>query len=171
MALALSRNGDHAEAVDRARRLYRHDPASVLYISAYADVLIEAGRLDQAKDLLSGALLYYPDSYPLSMLLAQALINEERFGEANAIYKQLSKQRPHDTLVWFQLAETSGLAGNVTEVHLARAEYFYLNGASHRAIQHLEYAKNLVAGGNQQLHAKLTQRIQDLRTEIRASQG
>ena len=99
MALALSRNGDHAEAVDRARRLYRDDPASVLYISAYADVLIEAGRLDQAKDLLSGALLYYPDSYPLSMLLAQALINEERFGEANAIYKQLSKQRPHDTLV------------------------------------------------------------------------
>ena len=171
LALALSRNGDYAEAVDRALRLYRHDTASVLYISAYAEVLIKAGRLNQAKDLLGGALSYYPDNYPLSMLLAQALINEKRFGEANAIYKQLSKQRPHDTLVWFQLAETSGLAGNVTEVHLARAEYFYLNGASHRAIQHLEYAKNLVAGGNQQLHAKLTQRIQDLRTEIRASQG
>jgi hypothetical protein len=29
----------------------------------------------------------------------------------------------------------------------------------------------LVAGGNRQLHAKLTQRIQDLRTEIRAQQG
>ena len=171
LALALSRNGDHVEAVERAKEFYRHDAESVLYTAAYADLLIEAGRLEQAKEVLSRSLAYYPDSYPLAMLLAQTLINEERFGEANAIYKQLSKQRPHDTLIWFQLAETSGLAGNVTEVHLARAEYFYLNGASHRAIQHLEYAKNLVAGGNRQLHAKLTQRIQDLRTEIRSSQG
>ena len=171
LALALSRNGDHAEAVERAERLYRYDAESVLYTAAFAEVLIEAGRLERAKAVLNRSLAYYPDSYPLAMLLAQTLIDEERFGEANAIYKQLSKQRPHDTLIWFQLAETSGLAGNVTEVHLARAEYFYLNGASHRAIQHLEYAKNLVAGGNRQLHAKLTQRIQDLRTEIRSSQG
>jgi predicted Zn-dependent protease len=87
------------------------------------------------------------------------------------LYKQISRQRPHDPLVWFELAETSGLAGNIVDVHLARAEFFYLNGAPHRAIQHLEYAKNLVAGGNRQLHAKLTQRIQNLRTEIRATRG
>jgi predicted Zn-dependent protease len=52
-------------------------------------------------------------------------------------------------------------------VHLARAEYFYLNGAFHRAIQHLEYAQRLVDDANLQLEAKLTQKIQDLRTEIR----
>ena len=73
-----------------------------MYTAAYAEVLIEAGRLEQAKEVLRRSLAYYPDSYPLAMLLAQTLINEERFGEANAIYKRLSKQRPHDTLIWFQ---------------------------------------------------------------------
>ena len=72
-----------------------------------------------------------------------------------------------DLSVWFELAETAGLAGNVTGVHLARAEYFFLNGAYHRAIQHLEYAKRLTPASNQQLNAKLSQRIQDLRVAMR----
>ena len=133
--------------------------------------MIEAGQTDKARELLGEALSFYPDSYPLSMLVAMAYVKEQRYGDAERLYKRQSQKRPQDPLVWFELAETSGLAGNVTEVHLARAEYFYLNGAPHRAIQHLEYAKNLVAGGNPLLRTKLTQRIQDLRTEIRANQS
>lgn len=171
LALALSRNEQHSEAVGLASLLYQHNPQSILYIGAYAEILIEAGQLTEARKLLADAQRYYPDSYPLSMLSAKALVQEKQYKEAERIYKRMSKLRPNDTLVWFELAETSGLAGDVTAVHLARAEYFYLNGAPHRAIQHLEYARNLVAGANQQLQAKLSQRIQDLRTEIRAGQG
>ena len=171
LALALSRDDQHDEALQLIEALYKHNPQSVLYLGAYAELLINAERIERANEILTRALTFYPDSYPLSMLLAQALIKDERHAEAERIYKQISRQRPHDTHVWFELAETSGLAGNVVDVHLARAEFFYLNGAPHRAIQHLEYAKNLVAGGNRQLHAKLTQRIQNLRTEIRASRG
>lgn len=171
LALALSRNGEHHEAVDRVSKIYRHDPGNVLYISTLAEILTEAGKTQESEAHLKLALNLYPDSYPLTMLLAKNQAQNHRYAEAEALYKGLSKLRPHDTQIWFELAETAGLAGNVTEVHLARAEYFYLNGASHRAIQHLQYAKNLVAGGNRQLHAKLTQRIQDLRTEIRVQQG
>ena len=78
--------------------------------------------------------------------------------------------RPNDVDVWYQLAETAGLAGNVSGVHLARAEYFFLHGSFHRSIQHLEYAQRLVQRTNPQLNAKLSQRIQDLRTAIRMSQ-
>ncbi len=171
LALALSRQGEHAEAIERAQKIYRRDTNNVLYTSVLAEILIGANNIEEARALINQALNFYPDSYPLTALLAQAETKAERYLEAEALYKRLSKQRPKDTHIWFQLAETAGQAGNVTQVHLARAEYFYLNGASHRAIQHLEYAKNLVAGGNRQLHAKLTQRIQDLRTEIRAQQG
>ena len=87
--------------------------------------------------------------------------------DAELLLESQAKRRPKDVNVWYELAETSGLAGNVTGVHLARAEYFYLNGAFHRAIQHLEYAQRLVDDKNFQLEAKLTQKIQDLRTEIR----
>ena len=57
-------------------------------------------------------------------------------------------KRAHKIRMWFLLAETAGLASNVTGVHLARAEYFYLHGALHRAIQHLEYAQRLVRKSN-----------------------
>ena len=171
LALALSRADQHDEALQLAEALYRHNPQSVLYIGAYAELLINAARTAEAYELLDRALSFYPDSYPLSMLYAQALIADQQYSKAERIYKQISRQRPLDSQVWFELAETSGLAGNVVDVHLARAEFFYLNGAPHRAIQHLEYAKNLVAGGNRQLHAKLTQRIQNLRTEIRSIRG
>ncbi len=52
-------------------------------------------------------------------------------------------------------------------MHRARAEFFALHGAYTRAIQHLEYARRLVSRDNQQLHAMLDQRINDLRTELR----
>ena len=155
LALALSRADQHDEALQYAQELYKRNPQSVLYIGAYAELLINAARTAEANELLGRALTFYPDSYPLSMLYAQALIVDQEYAGAERIYKQISRQRPLDPLVWFELAETSGLAGNVVDVHLARAEFFYLNGAPHRAIQHLEYAKNLVAGGNRQLHAKL----------------
>ena len=171
LALALSRADQHDEALQYAQELYKRNPQSVLYIGAYAELLINAARTAEAYELLDRALSFYPDSYPLSMLYAQALIADQQYSKAERIYKQISRQRPLDSQVWFELAETSGLAGNVVDVHLARAEFFYLNGAPHRAIQHLEYAKNLVAGGNRQLHAKLTQRIQNLRTEIRSIRG
>jgi predicted Zn-dependent protease len=171
LALALSRNNEHDEAIDQVRRIHRRNPQSVLYTSVLAELLIEGDRFAEVTTLLNKALTLYPDSYPLSMLLAQARVKEQRYGEAENIYLSMSKLRPTDAQVWFELAETAGLAGNVTQVHLARAEYFYLHGASHRTIQHLEYAKNLIAGSNQQLHAKLLQRIQDIRTEIRAAQG
>lgn len=171
LSLALSRKGEHGEAIERMQRVYESDTGNVLLISALAETLTAAGKIAEAEETLLKALTIHPDNYPLTMLLAQAKTKRQSYREAELLYKRMSKLRPNDTQIWFELAETAGLAGDVTEVHLARAEYFYLNGASHRAIQHLEYAKNLVAGGNSQLHAKLTQRIQDLRTEIRAQQG
>ena len=94
----------------------------------------------------------------------------DSFEEAEEVLTQLSQKQPNDIDIWYKLAETAGLAGNITGVHLARAEYFYLHGAYHRAIQHLEYAQRLVRRTNPQLQSKLTQRIQDIRTAIRMQQ-
>jgi len=101
------------------------------------------------------------------MLYAQALNADAKYEKAEAVLTRQSRVRPNDVDVWFELAETAGLAGNITGVHLARADFFYLHGAYHRSIQHLEYAQRLVRRTNPQLQAKLTQRIQDLRTTIR----
>ncbi len=170
LALSLSRNGEHEEALTRVEKLVGINPQSILYNAAYAELLIEAKNTRQALRLLSHQLVLNPDNAPLSMLYAQALNQAEQFTEAEQVLTRQSRIRPNDVDVWYELAETAGLAGNITGVHLARADYFYLHGAYHRAIQHLEYAQRLVSRTNPQLQTKLSQRIQDLRTEIRAAQ-
>lgn len=170
LALSLSRDGQHDEALRRAEQLLNVNPQSILYNSAYAELLIDAERNQQAQALLQQQLVLNPGNAPLSMLYARVLNQDGQHAKAETILEQQSQARPNDVDVWYQLAETAGLAGNITGVHLARADYFYLHGAYHRAIQHLEYAQRLVRRNNPQMQAKLSQRIQDLRTAIRMQQ-
>ena len=70
--------------------------------------------------------------------------------------------------MWYALAETHGLAGNIVDVHRARAEYFILNGALDRAERQLGYALDL-ADGNFHTSASVQARIadiQEMRQEI-----
>lgn len=170
LALSLSRTGDHEEALQRVETLVNLNPQSILYNTAYAELLIEADRGPLARRLLRQQLALNPDNPPLSMLYARALNAESMYEEAETVLLDLSKKYPNDADVWYELAETAGLAGNITGVHLARADFFYLHGAYHRSIQHLEYAQRLVRRTNPQLQAKLSQRIQDMRTAIRIQQ-
>ncbi len=171
LALALSRAGEHAEALPMADALYTSNPDRLLVVAAYAEFLTAAGEYDQALSLLEGQLLLNPDNPPLAMLYADALMQNEEFDIAETILKRQSDLRPNDIDVWYQLAEVSGKAGDIVGVHRARAEYFALHGAYHRAIQHLEYARRLISRSNTQLQAMLDQRINDLRTELRIAQS
>lgn len=171
LALCLSRIGEHQEALDLVEGIVNFNPQSILYNSAHAELLIEAGRTAHARRILTHQLVLNPDNAPLSMLYAQVLNEEGEHAKAEAVLERQTEADPSDIDVWYELAETAGLAGNTSGVHLARAEFFFLHGAYHRAIQHLEYAQRLVARTNPQLEAKLVQRIQDLRTAIRIQQS
>lgn len=171
LALALSRAGEHEEAVPMADALFASAPDRLLFVAAYAEFLTAAGEYDQALTLLERQLLLNPDNPPLAMLYADALAKNEEYDIAEDILKRQSALRPNDIDVWYHLAEVSGQAGDIIEVHRARAEFFALHGAYNRAIQHLEYARRLVSRENKQLHAMLDQRINDLRTELRFAQS
>ena len=170
LALSLSAAEEHEDALQRVELLVGVNPQSILYNAAFAELLIEAGDIQLARNMLSHQLVLNPDNAPLSVLYARALNAAQEYEEAERVLTRLAKVYPHDVDVLYQLAETAGLAGNITGVHLARADYFYLHGAYSRSIQHLEYAQRLVRRTNPQLQTKLTQRIQDLRTEIRKQQ-
>jgi predicted Zn-dependent protease len=105
------------------------------------------------------------------MLYAEALVADEQFEAAEKVLLRQSIVNKHDVDVWYDLAEVSGLAGNIVGVHLARAEFFTLHGAYQRAIQHLEYARRLTSRKNEQLHARLDQRITDLRDKLREARS
>ncbi|MGB2172915.1 MAG: M48 family peptidase, partial [Porticoccaceae bacterium] len=46
--------------------------------------------------------------------------------------------------IWYKLAEVRGLAGNISGVHIARAEYFILIGALENARRQLKFAEKLL---------------------------
>ena len=171
LALSLSQDGQHDEALQRVETLVNVNPQSILYNAAYAEMLIKADNAPLAQRILSHQLVLNPDNAPMSLLYAQALNQAGKHDEAEQVLERMTKVYPDDVDVWYELAETSGLAGNITGVHLARADYFYLHGAYQRAIQHLEYAQRLVRRTNPTMETRLAQRIQDLRTEIRKLQS
>lgn len=171
IALAQSGIGEHRKALDTMKALHKKTPRSILLTASYAEIMIKAGHNREAIDLLSHQLVINPDNQPFAMLYAKALSNEKRHVDAQEVLTRQARVYPNDIDIWHNLAETAGLAGDVIRVHRARAEFFSLHGSYEDAIQHLEYARRLVRGGNYQLIAQLTQRIQDLRSEIEAVKG
>ena len=170
LALALGKTDQHGAAMAITESLLNSDPQKILYIGAHAEALIEGKKPAEAAHLLSHHLVLNPDNAPLSMLYARALSAEKKFAQAQAVLERQSLANPRDIDVWYDLAETAGLSGDVISVHRARAEYFALHGGYSRAIQHLEYAQRLISRTEQRLLAQINQRIMDLRESLREAQ-
>lgn len=161
LAVAQAKAGKFGEALESSKLLHQKKPESLLLAISYAEILVMAGRTREAIDLLIGLLEINPDNQPMSMILSQAYTKEKRFNEAVAVLKTQSVLHPNDHDIWYELAEITGLAGDVIGVHLARAEFFALVGNYRKAVEHLEYARGLSDRDNFKLSAKLNQRIID----------
>ena len=120
-------------------------------------------------DLLAHRLVINPDNQPFAILYARALNASARHSDAKDVLWRQATINEDDVDVWYDLAETAGLAGDIVGVHRARAEFFALNGDYQNAIQHLQYALSLVTKPSQRLIARLEQRLLDLRTEAEAA--
>ena len=168
-ALSLSLIGKHNEAVTALDGLEDSiEDESVFYFTK-AELLLEAEEPAKSLEVLELAMQIHPDHFPISMIYAQTLNSLSRFEEAERVLADLTRSRPNDTIVWFELAETAGLAGNISGVHLARAQFFELMGAWHRSIQHLEYAQNLLGTEETIKAKKIDQQIFELRKRIRTA--
>ena len=82
-----------------------------------------------------------PSHYSAMRLAAESLEKLERYDQSAAILQELSKQRPKDAYVWYQLAEVHGLANNTAELHLSRIHYFIVTGQPERALKQIQFAK------------------------------
>jgi predicted Zn-dependent protease len=123
----------------------------------------------RALEISSELFALYPDSRPVRTLHARALREGGQLQQAIRLYKQLSRDYPSDSQIWYELAETEGLAGNTLAVHEARVEYFLLTAQFDLALKQLQYAsqeKNLSPSDK----ARLAQREQEakaLRQEMK----
>ena len=128
LALARSGIGEHVEAVIDMKRLLDSNPGSILLAASYGETLIEAGRSADAAGFLAHQLVINPDNQPFAMLYAEALSELDRHDDAKEVLIRQSRVHGDDIDIWYALAETAGLAGDIVAVHRARAEFFALRG-------------------------------------------
>ena len=161
LILALTKNAQYAEARQRLKPLLDNSPSQIAYIIADADLNIQQGFYQQAVDELREQLALTPGNHPLTMTLAGALLKNNQPQYAEQLLQAHSKLKPNNPDVWYLLAETHGLAGNIVGVHQARAEYFVLNGILDKAQQQLAYALPLVKS-NHLTSVRITERIRQI---------
>jgi predicted Zn-dependent protease len=162
LALAQTR----ADELDAARStlapLLENHPDKIAFAIAAADIDLAAGKPEAAARRLRGQLDVNPGNHPLTMAYANALLRNGKPRDAERVLEEHSRRKPDDPQVWYELAETHGLAGNIIAVHRARAEYFILNGALDLAERQLGYALDL-ARSDFHTTASVQARIADIR--------
>lgn len=144
LVLALTAAGDFAEAQNQLTPLRDTSPMEMSYLIAQSELYTASGRNEEAVKIVDRALSINPGNHPLTMTLANALIKSDQAHRAESLLENHAVRRPNDPFVWYLLAETHGLAGNIVGVHRARAEFFVLNGVLDRAARQLSYALPLV---------------------------
>ena len=136
-------------------------PGRIAYSLLDIEIDITAGKNKLAEKRLRDLNSLIPNNYAISMLLATTLQQNKDYQGAKTVLDSLVKSRPNQVDIWYLLAEINGLAGEILDLHLARAEYFILNGRFGEAKNHLRLALKL-AGNQYQLAAKINQRAKEL---------
>ncbi len=149
-----------------AERTRQQMPASLRqhpYVEfSHIESLLEAEQYKAARTLTRKLLALYPDSRPLRTLNARVLRSSGQLEGALREFKSLTRDYPTDAQLWFELAETEGLAGNTLGVHEARIEYFMLTAQLDMALKQITYARR-GKGLTPSDTARLDQREQEAR--------
>ncbi len=173
LAVAYWENEQYALAERRLAELLVKEPNRISYVATQAEILIAQNEAGQAIPFLLRHLEINPDNHALTMTLADALIQSRSYAEAAAVLDGHSRLRPDDHHIWYQLAEVQGQAGNISQVHQARAEYFTLVGDFPAARSQLRYALRLERdrGSSPTEEARLQQKINELEQVMEETGG
>lgn len=161
LALAYIEAGQLQEARHEMARLLDTQPTNLIFL--YTDIEIDILSKDYSKALLrlDRQLAINQNNYPLLVLKSEALWQAHRYDGADAVLSALSRMRSEDPMIWYRLAEVRGLAGNISGLHQARAEYFILIGVFDKAREQLSLAASMVQEDFKQ-SAIIRQRLRDL---------
>ena len=161
LALGYLKTGKHAEARKILAALIVKKPFELAF--QHSDIELDIAVEDYKSALLKldRLLLQNPDNYPLTRLKSEALWQAHRYEESGQVLTGLSRKRSQDPMIWYRLAEVRGLAGNISGVHQARAEYFILVGGFDMAREQLTLAAKLVVADFTR-SAIIRQRLRDV---------
>jgi len=163
LVLALTEAREIEEAHKEFKKLEKIMPQNMALTIAQADIEAASGQLENALARLKAALKTHPHNHPLNVRLAELLMKAGQYKACESVLKAHVKRKPSNSYVWYLLAEVHGLAGNILDVHKARAEYFILLGIYNKAEIQLKNALKMIETEDFQARAKLEQRLKAVR--------
>ena len=144
LALVYSKDNEYDKALALLNQITRTSELEVVIDLAYVEILRDQSRFEEAQSLIDPLMIRHADQFAVSYANAQNLYDLRRFQQAIIELESLSESNPEHSEVWFMLAETYGLAGDLVGVHKARAEWYTLNGAFSQAVRQLGFARDLM---------------------------
>jgi len=163
IVLALIQDDKNEEAQETLTPLLAAYPDNLFFKVAQANILAKKEDFSGARKILETELKTHPNNHPLNTRLAEILMQAGEYDDCNTLLRAHVKRRPTDDYIWYLLAEVEGLAGNIFEVHLARAEYFKLNGLFDKAEIQLANALRITKPDDEQTRAKIQQELREVR--------
>ena len=143
LILALTQNGEFAEARKLLKPMRDFRPADLTYALAEVEIDLQEGSFDEAIRKLRRGLEIMPGNHPVTIQLARTYFKAGQYSDADALLTAHAKLKPTNATLWYWLAEVQGLAGNQLGLHQSRAEYYFLNGAMPLALEQLDLARKL----------------------------
>ncbi|WP_461481869.1 M48 family metalloprotease [Porticoccus sp.] len=159
--LAHAELGEYRKAREGLALLLKESPNRLTYQLEDISLDRQQGQFVNAIEKSQQLLRTHANSYPLRMSLAETYLKANRYTESEQLLRALTLDHPDTSYVWFQLAEVSGLAGNIAGVHKARAQYYLLNGVFDKAREQFGYARKLLINDYKEV-AIIDQQLRDL---------
>jgi len=139
LAYATLKNSPN-DSIEILEKLITKDPNRISFIVTYAKALNHNKQSKLAIQTLNTALERNPNNYPILDTLAEIYLTNDLIQESELSLKTLVRKYPLNPRLWYALAEVHGLAGNIVDLHRARAEYFFLTNHMDNAIKQLKLA-------------------------------
>lgn len=139
--------------------LGRH-PNKIVLLITKAQALSANNERTTAINQLKLLLERNPDNYPISSALADLYLKNNQIKEYEQTLISLSRTQNENPNVWYHLAEAHGLAGNIVQLHMARAEYFFLTNRIDTALEQLNLAMR--KNKTENISSKIQKRMDEL---------
>jgi predicted Zn-dependent protease len=161
LALAYMNSGELRKAERLISALLEKHPRQIAY--QYTDLELNLAQENYSIALykIDRLLTLTPNNYPLMAIESEILWQDHQYEKSAEVLTTLTRSRPEDPMLWYRLAEVRGLAGNISGVHEARAEYFILVGAFDLAREQLGLAAKLVTADFKR-SSIVSQRLRDV---------
>jgi len=140
-ANALIRDGQFKNARRQINTLLKADNERIAFIITKARLDMAESKYDDAQKDLERGLKIYPYNAPLVFTLVDTLMKSGGYTKAITLLQQQILHTPASPDLYKLLADAEGKARHTFQAHEALAEYYYLNGETGAAIEHLKQAR------------------------------